>query len=155
MPEERDERSLRAKGWTAAEIRGRDGVGFTPKTISRRSTYRRTVLKAFYLPTGYLSGAALATDGPDDAFDIGILPGRAWRGSDGCHADCFGGAAERRIEGRLAIMEHESRRGVVCEGLAKLLTGHYADIGPAGNDPPGKVRSWQFGQQPPGSTPVE
>jgi hypothetical protein len=27
MAEERDERSLRAKGWTAAEIRGRDGCG--------------------------------------------------------------------------------------------------------------------------------
>lgn len=33
-------------------------VGYTPKTIARRTTYRRTVLKAFYLLTGYLSGAA-------------------------------------------------------------------------------------------------
>ena len=33
-------------------------VGYTPKTINRRVTYRRIVLKAFYLLTGYLSGAA-------------------------------------------------------------------------------------------------
>jgi len=33
-------------------------VGYTPKTINRRATYRRIVLKAFYLLTGYLSGAA-------------------------------------------------------------------------------------------------
>jgi hypothetical protein len=33
-------------------------VGYTPKTIDRRTTYRRVVLKALYLLTGYLSGAA-------------------------------------------------------------------------------------------------
>jgi hypothetical protein len=33
-------------------------VGYTPKSIDRRATYRSTVLKAFYLLTGYLAGAA-------------------------------------------------------------------------------------------------
>ena len=32
----------------------------------------------------------LATDGPDDAFDVGILPERAWRGADGCQTERFG-----------------------------------------------------------------
>ena len=36
-------------------------VGYTPKTIDRRLTYRRVVLKAFYLLTGYLSGVASMT----------------------------------------------------------------------------------------------
>ena len=31
----------------------------------------------------------LATDGPDDAFDAGILPGRTWGGADGCQAQGF------------------------------------------------------------------
>jgi hypothetical protein len=33
-------------------------VGYTPKTINRRVTHRRIVLKAFYLLSGCLSGAA-------------------------------------------------------------------------------------------------
>ena len=33
-------------------------VGYSPKSMDRRATYRNTVLKAFYLLTGYLSGAA-------------------------------------------------------------------------------------------------
>jgi hypothetical protein len=33
-------------------------IGYTPKTIDRRLTCRRVVLKALYLLTGYLSGAA-------------------------------------------------------------------------------------------------
>jgi hypothetical protein len=65
----------------------------------------------------------LATDGPDDAFDLGILPGRAWRGPDGGEAECFGDAVEHGVEGRVAIMEYESCGGVVWEGLAKLLAG--------------------------------
>jgi hypothetical protein len=43
-------------------------VGYTPKSIDRRVTYRSTVLKAFYLLTGYLSGAAsmyVTTEGRD------------------------------------------------------------------------------------------
>ena len=65
----------------------------------------------------------LATHGPDDAFDVGILPRRAWRGADGCQAESFGGASERRVEGRVTVVEEESRGGVVWEGLAKLLAG--------------------------------
>jgi hypothetical protein len=67
----------------------------------------------------------LATDGSDDAFDAGILPGRTWGGADGCQAHCLGGAAERRAEGRVTVVEEESRGGVVREGLAKLLGRHY------------------------------
>ncbi|MFH1315377.1 MAG: hypothetical protein ABIH67_03195 [Candidatus Uhrbacteria bacterium] len=33
-------------------------VGYTPVTINRRSTYRNTLIKAFYLLTGILSGVA-------------------------------------------------------------------------------------------------
>src|SRR5215207_1498294 len=65
----------------------------------------------------------LATDRPDDAFDVGILPGRAWRGADGCQTERFGGAAERRVEGRVTVVQEESRGGVVREALAKLLAG--------------------------------
>ena len=66
---------------------------------------------------------ALPTDGPDDAFDVGILPGRAWSSADGSQAEPFGGAAERRVEGRVTVVEEESRGSVVWEGLAKLLAG--------------------------------
>ena len=31
-------------------------VGYTPKTIDKKSTYRNTVIKAFYFLTGYLVG---------------------------------------------------------------------------------------------------
>ena len=55
----------------------------------------------------------LATDGPDDAFDVGILPGRARGGADGREAERFDGSAERRIEGRVTVVEQESRGGVV------------------------------------------
>ena len=65
----------------------------------------------------------LAADRPDDAFDVGILPGRAWRGADGREAERFDGAAERRVEGRVTVVEEESRGGVVREGLAELLSG--------------------------------
>src|SRR5215204_138042 len=65
----------------------------------------------------------LTTDGSDDAFDVGILPGRAWGRADGCEAERFGGAAERRVEGRVTVMHEESRGGVVREALATLLAG--------------------------------
>ena len=65
----------------------------------------------------------LAADGPDDAFDVGILPGRAWCGADGCQAERFGGAVERCVEGRVTVVEQESRGGVVRESLAELLSG--------------------------------
>src|SRR5215204_4424680 len=51
----------------------------------------------------------LAPDGPTDAFDVGILPERAWGSADGCQAERFGGAAERRVEGRVTVVEEESR----------------------------------------------
>jgi hypothetical protein len=35
----------------------------------------------------------------------------------------LGGAAERRVERRVTIVEKESRGGVVWEGFAKLLAG--------------------------------
>jgi hypothetical protein len=65
----------------------------------------------------------LATDGSDDAFNVGILPGRAWRRADGCQTERFDEAAERHVEGRVAVVEEESRGGVIWEGLAKLLGG--------------------------------
>jgi hypothetical protein len=61
----------------------------------------------------------LAADRPDDAFDVGILPGRAWRGADRREAKPFDGAAEGRVEGRVAVVEEESRGGVV-RGRARL-----------------------------------
>jgi hypothetical protein len=64
---------------------------------------------------------ALSTDRPDDAFDVGILPRRARCSAEGRHAERIDGAAERRIEGRVPIVEEESRGGVFPEGLAELL----------------------------------
>jgi hypothetical protein len=76
----------------------------------------------------------LATDGPDDPFDVGILPGRAWRGADGCQAERFGRAAERRVEGRVTVVEEESRGDVVWEGLGRTNEWR-ASVGCAGRQP--------------------
>ena len=65
----------------------------------------------------------LAADRPDDALDIGILPGRARGGADGREAERFDGAAERRIEGRVAVVQEKSGGGVVRERLPELLAG--------------------------------
>ena len=42
-----------------------------------------------------------APDRPDDALDVGILPGRLWSGADGAQAQRVDGSVERRIEGRV------------------------------------------------------
>jgi len=54
----------------------------------------------------------LSTDRPDHALDVGILSRRARCGAEGREAERFDGAAERRIEGRVAVVEEESRRRV-------------------------------------------
>src|SRR3954453_19253603 len=66
---------------------------------------------------------ALSTDRPDDAFNVGILPRGTRRRADGRQAEPVDGAAERGIEGRVAVVEKESRGRVFREGLPKLLAG--------------------------------
>ena len=51
----------------------------------------------------------LSTDRPDHTLDVGVLPRRARCGAEGREADRFDGAAERRIEGRVAVVEEASR----------------------------------------------
>ena len=65
----------------------------------------------------------LSTDRPDDAFDVGILPRRARCRAKGRPAERVDSAAERRIEGRVAVVEEETRRRVSREGFAELLSG--------------------------------
>jgi hypothetical protein len=65
----------------------------------------------------------LAADRPDDAFDVRILPGRARGAADGGEAERLDGAAERRIEGRVAVVEEESDGAIIRERLPELLAG--------------------------------
>ena len=65
----------------------------------------------------------LAADRPDDAFDVGILPGGARRGAHGPEPERVDGSTECRIEDRVAVVEEESRVRVVREGPADLLAG--------------------------------
>jgi hypothetical protein len=65
----------------------------------------------------------LAADRADDAFDVGILPGRARCGADGCETEGLDRPTERRVEGRVAVVEDEPRVRVVGKGLAELLSG--------------------------------
>jgi hypothetical protein len=85
---------------------------------------------------------ALAADRPDDAFDVRILPRRAQGGADGREAERFDGAAERRVEGRVAVVEEESRAGVVKEALAELLLGPRGGWMPRDVDMRMRRRSW-------------
>jgi hypothetical protein len=55
----------------------------------------------------------LAADRAYDALDVGILPRRARGGADGREAERLDGAAERRIEGPVAVVEEEPGGGVV------------------------------------------
>jgi hypothetical protein len=65
---------------------------------------------------------ALATDGADDAFHVGILPWRSW-----CRAnalDVEGCDRGRHIrEHSVAVMQQIRRRGVLRKGVASLLGG--------------------------------
>ena len=56
---------------------------------------------------------ALATDRTDHAFDVGILPRRTWCRAEGRETERVDGAVERRIEGRVAVVEEISRGRVV------------------------------------------
>jgi hypothetical protein len=75
----------------------------------------------------------LAPDRPNDAFDVRILPRRAWCGADGRQADRVDRPTECGIEGRVAVVDEEARLGVVGAGLAQLLAG------PCGRGMPGHV----------------
>ena len=65
----------------------------------------------------------LAADRADHAFDVGILPGRARCRADGRETEGLDRPTERRVEGRVAVVEEEPRVRVVGKGLAKLLSG--------------------------------
>jgi transposase len=65
----------------------------------------------------------LAADRADDAFDVGILPGRARCRADGHETEGLDRPTERRVEGRVAVVEEEPRVRVVGKGLAELLSG--------------------------------
>ena len=61
----------------------------------------------------------LAADRADDAFDVGILPGRARCRADGRETDGLDCPTQRRVEGRVAVVDEAPRaRG---KGLAELL----------------------------------
>ena len=65
----------------------------------------------------------LATDGPDDAFDVGILPGRPRCGADRRETARGDGSTECRIEGRVTVVQQEPRGGIVGACVAELLSG--------------------------------
>jgi hypothetical protein len=65
----------------------------------------------------------LAPDRADDAFDVGILPGRARCRADRREAEGLDCPTERCVEGRVAVVEEEPRVREVGEGLAELLSG--------------------------------
>jgi hypothetical protein len=65
----------------------------------------------------------LAADRADDAFDVGILRGRARCGANGRETEGLDRPAERRVEGRVAVVEDKPRVRVAGKGLAKLLSG--------------------------------
>jgi hypothetical protein len=65
----------------------------------------------------------LAADRADDAFDVGILTGRARCGADGRETEGLDRPTERRVEGRVAVVEEEPRVRVLGKGLAELLSG--------------------------------
>jgi hypothetical protein len=64
----------------------------------------------------------LTADRADDAFDAGVLPGRARCRTDGREAEGLDRPTERRVEGRVAVVEEEPRVHVVGKGLAELLS---------------------------------
>jgi hypothetical protein len=70
----------------------------------------------------------LPADRADDAFDLGILPGRARCGADGCETEGLDRPTECRVEDRVAVMEEEPRVRVVGKSLAELLSGP-SDVG--------------------------
>ena len=55
---------------------------------------------------------ALSTDRSDDAFDVGILPRRTRCRAEGRETDRVDDAVERRIEGRVAVVQEISRSRV-------------------------------------------
>ena len=65
----------------------------------------------------------LAADRADDAFNVGILPGRARCRPDGRETVGVDRPTERRVEGRVAVVEEEPRVRLVGKGLAELLSG--------------------------------
>ena len=64
-----------------------------------------------------------AADRPDDAFDVGILPGRARCGADRRETARGDGSAECRIEGRVTTTILGGGGPHVGKGLAELLSG--------------------------------
>ena len=61
--------------------------------------------------------------GADDAFDVGILPGRVRCVTDGRKTEGLDRATERRVEGRIAVADEEPHVRAVRKGLAELLSG--------------------------------
>ena len=59
---------------------------------------------------------ALASDRPDDALDVGVLPGRARRGLNGLDVHAGNGGRDP-CEDRIAIMQKIPGRLVVWEGM--------------------------------------
>ena len=74
-------------------------------------------------PVARSMAATLAAHRADDAFDVGILPGRARCRADGRETEGLDRPTERRVEGRVAVVEEEPRVRVVGKGLAELLSG--------------------------------
>jgi hypothetical protein len=69
----------------------------------------------------------LAADRPDDALDVGILPGRARGGADGREAERFDGGAERRIERRVAVVRN--RAVATSENASRSCWRVHAEVG--------------------------
>src|SRR5450631_3299271 len=63
---------------------------------------------------------ALATNRADEAFDVGILPGRSGRGDHLCDAEALHLATEKLAVDSISVADQESRRRVRWEGLHDL-----------------------------------
>jgi len=63
----------------------------------------------------------LAADRADNALDVGILPGRARCGADGRETEGPDRPIERRVEGRVAVVEEEPRVRVIGEGFGEAV----------------------------------
>jgi len=70
----------------------------------------------------------LAADRADDAFDVRVLPGRARCRAHGRHTEGLDRPTERRVEGRVAVVEEEPRVRVVGKASRSCCRVH-ADVG--------------------------
>ena len=73
----------------------------------------------------------LAPDRADDAFDVGILPGRARCRADRGKTERRDRSTERRVEDGVAVVEEEPRVRVVGKGPRGVAVGSVRTLGAA------------------------